>query len=91
MSWRITISDLNQVIFSNINDKDPWSIDSYISSGGYEAWRNILNDQTKPYSAESIIEMIKEYSRFFLSLNLYAIIENNKHIYISRDIHHGTN
>ena len=60
MSWRITISDLNQVIFSNINDKDPWSIDSYISSGGYEAWTNILNDQSNSYNAEIIIEMIKE-------------------------------
>ena len=60
MNWRTTISDLNQVIFANIDNKDPWSIDSYISSGGYEAWRNILNDQTKPYNAEAIIEMIKE-------------------------------
>ena len=60
MNWRIKISDLNQVIFANINNKNPWSIDSYISSGGYEAWRNILNDQTKPYNAETIIEMIKE-------------------------------
>jgi len=60
MNWRITISDLNQVVFANINDKDPWSIDSYISSGGYDAWRNILNDQTNSYNSELIIEMIKE-------------------------------
>ena len=60
MSWRTIISDLNQVIFANIDNKDPWSIDSYISSGGYEAWRNILNDQTKPYNAETVIEMIKK-------------------------------
>ena len=74
MNWRTTISDLNQVIFANIDNKDPWSIDSYISSGGYEAWRNILNDQTNPYNAETVIEMIKKSG-----LTSSSIFSNNLH------------
>ena len=33
------MTDLNQVIFSNINDQDPWSFQAYLSSGGYQTWK----------------------------------------------------
>ena len=38
------MNELNQVVFANIDVQEPWTIDSYIASGGYEAWKNILNN-----------------------------------------------
>ena len=31
------MNQLNQVVFANIDEKEPWTIDSYIASGGYQA------------------------------------------------------
>ena len=47
------MNELNQVVFSNIDEQESWTIDSYIASGGYEAWKNILSnkdDSHKPVS-----------------------------------------
>ena len=54
------MTDLNQVIFSNINDQDPWSIQAYLSSGGYQAWKSILTDKKNKYSPEMIIDTVSK-------------------------------
>ena len=54
------MTDLNQVIFSNINDQDPWSVQAYLSSGGYQAWKSILTDKTNKYSPEMIIDTVSK-------------------------------
>ena len=54
------MNELNQVVFANINEQEPWTIDSYIASGGYEAWKNILHNNNDSYKPENIIETIQE-------------------------------
>ena len=54
------MNQLNQVVFANINEQEPWTIDSYIASGGYEAWKNILHNKNDSYKPENIIEKIQE-------------------------------
>ena len=54
------MNQLNQVVFANINEQEPWTIDSYIASGGYEAWKNILHNKNDSYKPENIIETIQE-------------------------------
>ena len=54
------MTDLNQVIFSNINDQDPWSVQAYLSSGGYQTWKSILTDKTNKYSPEMIIDTVSK-------------------------------
>jgi len=54
------MNQLNQVVFANIDEEEPWTIDSYIASGGYEAWKNILNNKNDSYQPENIIEIIQE-------------------------------
>ena len=54
------MTDLNQVIFSNINDEEPWSIQGYLSSGGYQTWKSILTDNNNKYSPEMIIDTITQ-------------------------------
>jgi len=60
MIWRKIMTDLNQVIFSNINDEEPWSIQGYLSSGGYQTWKSILTDNNNKYSPEMIIDTITQ-------------------------------
>ena len=54
------MTDLNQVIFSNINDEEPWSVQTYLSSGGYQAWKSILTDNNNKYSPEMIIDTVTQ-------------------------------
>ena len=54
------MNELNQVVFSNIDEQESWTIDSYIASGGYEAWKNILSNKDDSYKPENIIEIIQE-------------------------------
>jgi NADH-quinone oxidoreductase subunit F len=60
MIWRKIMTDLNQVIFSNINGQDPWSIQAYLSSGGYQTWKSILTDQINKHSPEKIIDAVSK-------------------------------
>ncbi len=47
----------NQVCFTTLQFSDqPWSLDNYIKTGGYEAWKKIIQEKTDP---EAIIENIK--------------------------------
>ena len=50
------MNQLNQVVFANIDEQEPWTIDSYIASGCYEAWKNILTNKNDSYKPENIIE-----------------------------------
>ena len=53
------MNKLNQVIFSNIDQPNSWSIDEYIKQGGYSVWKQILDDQTSKTS-EWVIDQIKD-------------------------------
>ena len=47
---------LNQVCFRTFHLSTPWTLESYLSVGGYSAWRRILAEKIPP---EKIIEEIK--------------------------------
>jgi len=46
----------NQVCFTTLGLERPWSMDSYRSTGGYQAWERILRERVPP---EKIIEQVK--------------------------------
>ncbi|MBD3610681.1 MAG: NADH-quinone oxidoreductase subunit NuoF [Gammaproteobacteria bacterium] len=46
----------NEVCFRNQHLDKPWTIDAYVSNGGYEVWKKILKEKTPP---EDIIEELK--------------------------------
>ncbi|UCE88756.1 MAG: NADH-quinone oxidoreductase subunit NuoF [Pseudomonadota bacterium] len=46
----------NEVCFRTMHLKQPWSLESYTSVGGYEVWKEILSEKTPP---EKIIEELK--------------------------------
>ena len=48
--------ELNQVCFRTFHLPTPWSLESYLSVGGYSAWRRILATKMPP---EKVIEEIK--------------------------------
>ncbi len=53
------MSKYNQVIYSNVNESDSWTLDKYIKQGGYSVWKNILADQTNK-STDWVIEEVKK-------------------------------
>lgn len=46
----------NEVCFRTLNLDKPWTLDTYVSAGGYEQWKKILRDGIP---AEKIVEAIK--------------------------------
>lgn len=47
----------NEVCFATLQFEDqPWSYENYLKTGGYEAWRKILEDKIPP---EDVIEVVK--------------------------------
>lgn len=46
----------NEVCFRTLHLKEPWSLESYLSVGGYEVWKKIIQEKTKP---EIIIDELK--------------------------------
>ncbi|MDH5300440.1 MAG: NADH-quinone oxidoreductase subunit NuoF [Gammaproteobacteria bacterium] len=46
----------NEVCFSTLHLDKPWTLQTYQSTGGYEAWKKILREKT---SAEDIINEVK--------------------------------
>ena len=48
--------ELNQVCYRTLHLKDPWSLKSYESVGGYQVWRRILKEKMPP---NKIIDEIK--------------------------------
>jgi NADH-quinone oxidoreductase subunit F len=47
---------MNQVVFEPLQHERSWTLDTYRSIGGYQAWEKILREQTPP---EAIIEELK--------------------------------
>lgn len=47
---------LNQVCFRTLHHAKPWSLEAYLSVGGYEVWRKILREKTPP---DEIINELK--------------------------------
>ena len=48
--------EVNQVCYRTLHLSDPWSLDSYLSVGGYKVWQRILKEQTPP---QQIIDELK--------------------------------
>lgn len=46
----------NEVCFRTLQAPEPWSLSTYQKLGGYEVWRKILQEKTKP---EAIIDELK--------------------------------
>lgn len=46
----------NEVCFRTLHLERPWTLETYLSAGGYEQWKKILREQTPP---EKIVEAIK--------------------------------
>lgn len=40
------MTELNQVCFRTLHHAKPWSLEAYLSVGGYEVWRRILREKT---------------------------------------------
>lgn len=47
---------LNQVCYRTLHLEQPWTLESYLSVGGYQVWRNIIEQKTPP---EDIVEQLK--------------------------------
>ena len=51
------MSNSNQVCFATLGaEKDPWSLETYLGGGGYEAWQRALSGELSP---EAVIEEVK--------------------------------
>jgi len=48
---------LNQVCYNTLEFDQPWTWDTYLKVGGYEAWKKILKEKTPP---EEIIQQVKD-------------------------------
>lgn len=49
-------SSLNQVCYATLQFDEPWSYESYLKLGGYQAWKRVLDGELTP---EQIIEELK--------------------------------
>ncbi len=47
---------LNEVCFKTLQFEQPWTLENYIRTGGYESWQKILKDRISP---EDVIEEVK--------------------------------
>jgi NADH-quinone oxidoreductase subunit F len=47
----------HNVVFTTLHFDTPWSYDSYLKSGGYQAWRKILSEKIPK---DQIIDMVKQ-------------------------------
>lgn len=47
----------NEVCFRNLHLPEPWSLKTYLDSGGYAVWKKILAEQTAP---DEIISQVKK-------------------------------
>ncbi|MBA4696050.1 MAG: NADH-quinone oxidoreductase subunit NuoF [Legionella sp.] len=47
---------LNQVCYRTFHLENPWTLESYLSVGGYQSWQKILKENTPP---QEIIEALK--------------------------------
>jgi NADH-quinone oxidoreductase subunit F len=50
------VSGLNQVCYANLGLHEPWTLASYVGTGGYEMWKKVLREKTPP---EQIIGELK--------------------------------
>ena len=48
--------DVNQVCYRTLHLPQPWSLETYLSVGGYSVWKKILKEKTSP---QQIIDELK--------------------------------
>ena len=54
--YQLFMKNLNQVCFRTLHLENSWSLDAYLSVGGYSMWKKILKEQTP---ADEIIAELK--------------------------------
>jgi NADH-quinone oxidoreductase subunit F len=47
---------VNQVCFATLAHDEPWSLETYLETGGYEGWKRILTEKIAP---EEVVEEVK--------------------------------
>ena len=47
----------HSVVYTTLHFDTPWSYDNYVKTGGYDAWRKILDEKIAP---ADVIEMVKQ-------------------------------
>ena len=47
----------HSVVFTTLHFDKPWSYESYLKTGGYSAWKKILDEKMPP---EQVVEMVKQ-------------------------------
>jgi len=47
----------NQVCFTTLQYDQPWTLENYLKTGGYQAWKKIMAQKTAP---EDVIEEVKK-------------------------------
>ena len=47
----------HSVVYTTLHYDTPWSYDNYLKTGGYSAWRRILDEKIAP---ADVIEMVKQ-------------------------------
>jgi len=48
--------DINHICYATIGLDDPWTLQNYLDTGGYQAWKKILTEGTSP---EAVVEEVK--------------------------------
>lgn len=48
--------NMNQVCFFTLGHDKPWSLDTYVKLGGYDAWKRILKGELSP---EQVLDIVK--------------------------------
>ena len=48
--------DTSQICFATLGADQPWTLENYLATGGYEAWKKILADKTDP---EVVVNEVK--------------------------------
>ncbi|MGI9265685.1 MAG: NADH-quinone oxidoreductase subunit NuoF [Gammaproteobacteria bacterium] len=48
--------DINQICYATVGLAEPWTLQTYLDAGGYQAWKKILADGTTP---ETVVEEVK--------------------------------
>lgn len=48
---------VNEVCYATLEHDEPWSYETYLETGGYEAWRRILKEKISP---DSVIQELKD-------------------------------
>ncbi|MCB1567471.1 MAG: NADH-quinone oxidoreductase subunit F, partial [Xanthomonadales bacterium] len=47
----------HNIVYTTLHFDEPWTYENYLKSGGYQAWRKILEEKIPP---ADVVEMVKQ-------------------------------